>query len=132
MKIYMGELVHCGNNENQFRAFWNKDSAEWRLNNPRGKYFKSNGSVFSKTHLPFFNTLLTSNPVFGDSKLKKGGFNVLKMSIGLNTDVPSLAFNLPEFLKPSPLNLIFKDLSTLGLIVSSENCYFELIDFDAY
>lgn len=40
--------------------------------------------------------------------------------------------NLPAFLKPSPLNLVFKDLSEKLPILKSQDILFEFIDFDAY
>jgi hypothetical protein len=39
---------------------------------------------------------------------------------------------LPERLKPSPLNLIFKDLTNRGRTIDPATALFRLADFDAY
>jgi hypothetical protein len=55
------------------------------------------------------------------------------MSIGVNNaPVAVLKFKLPDSLKPSPLNLILKPLSTGFPELEKKDIYFETIDFDAY
>jgi hypothetical protein len=58
---------------------------------------------------------------------------VVRMSIGVNNaPVAVLKFKLPDSLKPSPLNLILKPLSTGFPELEKKDIYFETIDFDAY
>ena len=62
-------------------------------------------------------------------------WNPITAWIGLNSNCDwskSLYINLPERFKPSPLNLVFKDLSGLGRTLAPEKILFSLIDFDAY
>ena len=56
-----------------------------------------------------------------------------KMVIGVGNK-PNTFFKIkvPNKLKPSPLNLIFKKLRELDEEINSTEIYFELIDFDAY
>ncbi len=131
VKIYIGKVKHKTTQPNYFRALWNEELIKWRLNNPEGNYFYSANSVFSGTHLPFFKSLITTNNIY-NIKLDKLKINLLKIAIGLNLNKPSFAINLPDKFKPSPLNLIFKNLSGEDLKITSENFYFETIDFDAY
>jgi GNAT superfamily N-acetyltransferase len=132
VRVYMGKLQYNDPGPNIFRSHWNEAAAEWRLLNPEAVYLKQRSSVFSKTHLPFFKSLLTNNPAFAKNELQTLYLNPLKISIGLNLGTPTMSFNLPEKLKPSPLNLIFKSLSDADIKISDKNCYFELVDFDAY
>jgi hypothetical protein len=120
------------NRSNYFRAVWDESSLNWRLKCPSSAYFIKGNSIYSNTHIPLIKSLMltkTDAIITGLSKIK---FIPFKMAIGFNLGNPSFSINLPEKLKPSPLNLIFKDISGAGLNISKENCYFELIDFDAY
>ncbi|MCW3076247.1 MAG: hypothetical protein JWO32_856 [Bacteroidetes bacterium] len=132
VKVYMGSVNEKKISENIFHACHDHPFMKWRLKNPKGTYFYSQQSIYSSTHLPFFKSLMTAGASPENNTLPKAGFNPFKISIGLNMNLPSFAINLPDRLKPSPLNLIFKNLSGNTMEVSSSNCYFELIDFDAY
>jgi hypothetical protein len=132
VKVFLGSVNPALPNNTFFKSSWNTESVNWRLNCPGAMYYADSNSVYSKTHLPFFKSVLSSLPVFKNNQLNKIGFNPFKISIGLNLNPPTFAINLPEKLKPSPLNLIFKNLSRENLNINKENCYFELIDFDAY
>ena len=46
--------------------------------------------------------------------------------------IKSFHFKIPEIIKPSPLNFLYKDISQKKLKLSHENCYFTYLDFDAY
>lgn len=132
VKVYMGSIKEKIITNQTFHAIHDKAFMQWRLNNPKGNYYYSQKAIYSATHLPFFKSLMTLNTLTENNKLPKAGFNPFKISIGLNLNPPSLGISLPEKLKPSPLNLIFKNLSSKDMDVNSGNCYFELIDFDAY
>lgn len=132
VKIYIGSLKEHTNSSNYFRATWNESSLNWRLKCPSSTYFKKGNSIYSNTHIPLIKSLMLTKTDAIITDLNKINFIPFKMTIGFNLGKPSFSINLPEKLKPSPLNLIFKDLSVTGLNVSKKNCYFELIDFDAY
>jgi hypothetical protein len=69
-------------------------------------------------------------------KYEKNDINFLNLYIGIgnNNWKKSLYFDLPNFLKPSPLNLIFKDISKKQnkLILKRDEVLFQLMDFDAF
>ena len=46
--------------------------------------------------------------------------------------IKSLHFKIPEIIKPSPLNFLYKDISQKNINLTKENCYFTYLDFDAY
>ena len=111
---------------------WTEKSLEWRLNNPEGNYFVKNRMIYSKTDKSGISAQLFKG-LENDFKLNSNN-PVLKLWIGLARDLrcKGLFFNLPKKLKPSPLNLIFKDLNGDLPKLNKEDILFELIDFDGY
>lgn len=91
---------------------------------------------FSVTHLPFIKTELIS---VDSTPLNVAGshqtFSPFTLYIGRDTSVNfrrSLFFEIPKRLRPSPLYLIFKDLTGKKFQLDFNNICFRLIDFDAY
>lgn len=115
------------------KALWDKKSIAWRLNNPEANYFKDKKTIITKaSSLGIYAQLhLFNNAQLIDVKNKKHPFTVW---IGLANNIKNkgVFINLPEKLKPAPLNLIFRSLSTETPIPQKENLLFELIDFDIY
>ena len=114
-------------------SVWDESSALWRLNNPISKYNRNNMCLTAKTHISFINALLSEREEFKTVSLTQKK-SIFKLVIGLNTINPKrlLKIKIPDKLKQSPLNLIFKPLTELPFKFDSSNIYFELIDFDAY
>lgn len=118
-----------------FYPIRNDKFLRWRLSNPSKIYFRKESSVFSGTGKFGILAQLTSSLIISDevSKLKKTTpFFKLIIGKGLDKSIKGLFFELPSFLKPSPLNLIFKNLTGETLKVKDDEIFFELIDFDAY
>ncbi len=132
VKIYLGTIQQKKDNKLFFKAIWTKDILEWRLKNPDAIYFSKRTTIYSATHIPFIKSLLLTTAESKVEHIKSINFIPFKLSIGLNIGDATFAINLPERFKPSPLNLIFKNISGDELKISKDNCYFELIDFDAY
>jgi hypothetical protein len=44
----------------------------------------------------------------------------------------SFYFKVPNFFKPSPLNLIYKPLNFSDSIIDIDDIFFNYLDFDAY
>lgn len=121
----------CDNNIGKFfMSSWDESSILWRMKNPENKYLSDGKYTYSNTDKTFIKACLSFKHKY-DTSIKLG-FS-FKMSIGLN-NTPSgfIKFKIPDKLKPSPLNLIYKQLKQLDFTVTKENIYFELIDFDAY
>lgn len=69
------------------------------------------------------------------AQAKKLRWNPITVWVGLDSNNDwSNAFyiNLPEYFKPSPLHLIFKDLTNMSRTIDPKRILFSLIDFDAY
>ncbi len=134
VKVGMGK-IHVDKSRHEFTSSWDEDSLSWRLKHPKANYHQSKNLVKTATQKKFISGIMTSKK--GDSvspsQLPRQS-SLLNMWIGLAEyqKQKGLFFNLPDKLKPSPLNLIYKDLS--GALPNLKQCSvaFELLDFDAY
>lgn len=55
----------------------------------------------------------------------------LRLYIGIGAELPLTYIDMPRFVKHSPFNLIFRDL-TGGLLppMTAENVFYQLLDYD--
>lgn len=132
VKTGIGNIIYDAENYHT-KPIWDKKSLAWRLSNPQKKYYKNNKSIITKaSNLGIYAQLYLSNNIEIETiKYKKKTFTVW---IGLAKNIKSngVFINLPQKLKPAPLNLIFKSLTNDVAIPNTESLLFELIDFDIY
>ncbi len=126
----------------EFEPVWDKERLEWRCKNPENIYrLKKVGRV---------TQLLASTGKFGiqailgefdDAKdyplipQLNSEFYLFKLWLGLDCNINWFStsyINVPNRLRLSPLNLIFKDLTEKNRILSAKRISFHAIDFDAY
>lgn len=123
----------------QFQRSWSPASLSWRCANPANPLRISNlfdkSVVVARTDFPgvcayaelFGNIVTNSSPTWSSHKLK------LKLVLGLFPQgLPASYFKIPDFLKPAPLNFIFKSLQPLTPVPKRESVHFTFLDFDAY
>jgi GNAT superfamily N-acetyltransferase len=105
---------------------------KWRLANPSNTYSKANASILAKTEKPFLKAQIFSKLPFNIS-IKSNWFH-FTIFIGLlnNKKINGVFVNLPNKLRRSPLNLIFKPLQDTGLLLKEGEILFDLKDFDSY
>jgi GNAT superfamily N-acetyltransferase len=122
----------------QYERIWDADMLNWRILNPSGRYFSSDGSklsIFSKTHLSFVKAhMISVDESLVHHKPEKTARPVT-LYIGANPGINfkrSLFVEIPNRFRASPLHLIFRDLHASNLQLDYENIRFRLIDFDAY
>ncbi len=128
-------------NRKKIEFFWDKRSLKWRVKNPRYKY----KFMIKNDKFLIFNRIYKIINIFmGEYNLnemeivekEKSIFNFVNLYIGLGKKnlKKSFYFNIPNFLKPSPLNLIFKDISDnkKKLLLNREDVLIQLLDFDAF
>ena len=121
----------------QFQRSWSSSTLTWRCANPANPLSTSKqlGSrVFMAcTEFPGINayaelwdkTVLQSSPSVSSLKLK--------LVLGLFPQGLSASyFKIPNFLKPAPLNFVFKSLNPLVVVPSRDAVHFTFLDFDAY
>lgn len=131
VKLGIGNSIHS-NGRKIYSTFWDKNSLEWRLNCFKGNYFRQGDSIIGKlkfgikTFMCDFPTEFISNINIVENK------NIyLKLYVGLGANIKSFYFNVPKFIKHSPFNLIFLDLTDGKLpLINRDNIFFQLIDFD--
>lgn len=108
------------------KAFW-----DWRLRNPSQNYRIRKKYITTEKREKMLAPILAFRPEeVPNTGGVLGGF---KMWIGRHPNIKKkgVFVSLPDRFKPSPLNLIWKDLIT-GEPIPPNDIEFELIDFDAY
>jgi len=124
---------------NSFVRLWNKKSMGWRLSNPNTSYEIIQQTIFApseklgiKVVMGTFNEQITG--VSHDISTSIS-INPIKLYLGLDPNIDwknSRFYDIPNRFRPSPLNLIFKDLTGKGLKLDLKTLIFRAIDFDAY
>ena len=114
----------------KIQPIWNKTSLDWRVKNPANNLLVKGDYILSKSDKAFINIQMCKQ----DIGLKSSGSMsraTLWMGKAPELKKKGLFLSLPDRLKPSPLNLIFRALNT-ELTYTKEDIAFECIDFDAY
>jgi len=141
-KIGMGSVPTGGSRtEAQFARVWDKKTLGWRLARPGARYRmrSKNGQciLYAVTDLPGiavelgrFSSEAADFELPEPSRLSPG-----RLWIGLDAtrDWSRYAYmNLPRRLRPSPLTLVFSDLSGRGRKLDVDRVHVEAIDLDAF
>lgn len=113
-----------------YTRYWDQELMEWRLRNPSMEYFKNGDLIVSPIKVGFKK--LVGHNAAALVSLPKLHMRPLNLYIGYGADLSKgLYVNLPKFIKRSPFNLIFLDLTEGALPeMTPDNILFELIDFD--
>ena len=125
------------NSSFKFQRVWNQASLNWRCSNPanqiRALQNANTSLYYADTDYPFisaYDVRLGHN--FSNHLLISNKFKP-KLVLGLFPQgVPSTFFRIPNFLKPSPLNFIFKSLDPSVKTPDRQGIHFTFLDFDAY
>lgn len=133
-KIGMGDIFRGDIHEGMNRLYYDKEILDWRLKCPGFKYSAAGDTIHSNRPEPLFHTSVAKMPSFTSAdelglRKTRDFFNIY---IGLGANIRNgLYLDLPKFVKRSPFNLIFKDLTDGELpIITKENIFFQLLDFD--
>ena len=111
--------------------------SKWRLANPNFKY--------SKNNIGKINIIANDINYFARSIVKiseanshdtKTSMPKINFWVGMSNSYswnerPLMGIKIPEFLKPSPLHLIYRNLSS-EILLDRTNIHFEAINFDAF
>lgn len=128
-KIGMGMNIYpqC---DYTFTRYWDQELMDWRLRNPSMKYYKNDNVIVSPIKVGFKK--LVGHNAAGLVSLPKLRMRPLNLYIGYGADLrKGLYMNLPKYIKRSPFNLIFRDLTNGSLPeMTPHNILFELMDFD--
>ncbi|MFZ5661286.1 MAG: GNAT family N-acetyltransferase [Pseudomonadota bacterium] len=124
----------------RFRLAWPAEELQWRLRNPANPVrtrVQGDGSVgyAAATGWPMLRAWTQApRPESVLVPAREGGGAVARVWLGLMpADAGSFGFyaDLPQRLRPSPLNLIVRDLSG-ALELAADDVFFQFLDFDAF
>lgn len=121
---------------------WNEESLRWRCANPANPVIAcqtAQGSRFFASALPAVSAhafvpniaFSTPAPPFGVTQR----YAPLRLDLGLiplQSRRSGVWFSIPQRLRPSPLNFIFKPLADPGARAEKGKILFSFLDFDAY
>lgn len=122
-----------------YSVYWDEELLNWRLR--KQEYAVHKTSIVGKTNFYKFRNVLgvkTFMGVFPEKLLSKlnlkksnNFLRPLNLYVGLGADLKNgHYFGIPSFIKHSPFNLIFMDLTGNLPPVTKDNIFFQLIDFD--
>ena len=128
-----------GNSPASFERVWNDAAKRWRLANPERHYavaqLDGRALVTAPGVMPGVDAILHDAvgrwPTEGSGPVGKG----LRIWLGLDPDIAwgrSTFIPVPSRLRPSPLNLVFKDLSGKNYLPDPDRVTFRAVDFDPY
>ncbi len=137
-KLGMGKIVHKKKSAPvDYQRVWDHDSIQWRLANPELAYKVKNNRVLTPTETFGIQGVLKDfDASYTLSNTQNSlGFRPIKLWMGIDDEIDwkkSFYFDIPMKLRPSPLNLIFKDLTKNHRKFDFSSVQFSALDFDAY
>lgn len=131
-EVGIGHVEARGKSEVDFVWQWSRAAKQWRIQSPAGNYGKSGGRLYSATHNRLVRMQLTTEKWDADGV--GANYSPLTAWIGLNPAYGwrGFALRVPEKMRPSPLNFIFKDLTGQDRRLDPGNVIMDAINFDAY
>lgn len=123
----------------QFKRIWTPEAIAWRCSNPDNPVRRCNGDELAVFQARSVSRCL---PVYAELDFDVGSAlkNQMSMSplhlyLGLQPD-SFRSFrtyvDIPSFVRPSPLNLIFRDLTAGSRLLEKGEVSFSFLDFDVY
>jgi hypothetical protein len=125
-----------------FRVLWDEESLRWRLKKRGGRYWqrvkKRQSTLFAPSGKPGIKIVMGdfSYSDVGDA-LPLRAYTGMPLNLWIGKD-PSIRWGrspfipIPDWLKPSPLDFLFKDLSGQSRSLRNKRIFFQCIDFDAF
>lgn len=122
-----------------FRRLWSSKALQWRFANPHNPVMAKadNGWILAKasSRHSCIHAYAEIPEVAGLKVTKNSQKNGLHLFLGIipGWEKKSGAYiSIPKFLRPSPLNFIFRDLSGQNFFPPMESIRLSFLDFDAY
>lgn len=128
----LGHVPTSTVNPPSFERAWSDAALAWRLRNPGAHYTVRDGRVLAQTGVPGIAALLHEAVPLPDTGPQAPG--PLRLFLGLQPGRSAIGAGfvpIPRRLRPSPLNLVWRDLGGAGL-PDPERVLFRALDFDAY
>jgi GNAT superfamily N-acetyltransferase len=123
-----------------FERIWSEEAVRWRLANPEGRYSAirqgDRAALLSAAGVPGVGAILYQGPERESlADLDRAAPGPLRVWLGLDPGIDwkgSAFLPIPMRLRPSPLNLVYKDLTGSGFLPDPDQVVFRGLDFDAY
>ncbi|MFZ1687629.1 MAG: hypothetical protein WAU70_09420, partial [Flavobacteriales bacterium] len=135
----IGPIVNNYNGVVNYERVWHNKALDWRIAHPIYRYHlrltTCRDLIFTERKQMGASLLLAAmDPGSAPASMPEhNSFAPLRVWIGLDSRIrwrfrPYI--NIPMRLRPSPLNLIFKDLTGKGRTLEADKVRFQAIDFD--
>lgn len=132
VKMGLGTRIKC-DGEKTYSVYRDTEIFNWRLNTCRANYSRKENVLlghYNSVVQTFMGSYSNSFLNETNAQDKHWGFRP-KLYVGLGAKFNSLFIKVPKFLKHSPFNLIFLDLTNGKLPpITKDNIFFQLFDFD--
>lgn len=126
-----------------FQRSWNADSLAWRCASPSNPLIvqaKQDCSIFLadalfKGYIKVFTPIHMGTDFFKFPTETKRSYSPLNLFIGLipkRAKRASLYVDIPQEIRPSPLNLIYRSLTHRINAIDPDSVFLNFLDFDAY
>lgn len=112
---------------------WDTAAVRWRLANPRRRYSVRGGTIFAPTGWPAISAILHDRAELPDEGPRPAG--PLRLYLGLDGAIDfgrSRYVTIPNRLRPSPLNLVWRNLAGGQWLPDPNRFVFHGADLDAY
>lgn len=134
LEVKMGfgnNISHDG--DKLFSVHWDEETLNWRTQCINANYLRD-GDVMWGNFKPFVQTFMGffQNNLLSKINIRQKGCKFsMKIYVGLGAKFKSLYFTVPKFIKHSPFNMLFMDLTDGELPeITKDNILFQLIDLD--
>lgn len=132
IKVGYGVNIKCNGNKT-YRVHWDKDSFNWRLKCFDNQYYHKKDSLLGRYNSMLQTYMGSFTKEFLNSTNAPQRTGILKplIYVGMGARIKSMYMTIPKFIKHSPFNLIFLDLTDGKLPpITKDNIFFQLFDFD--
>lgn len=131
-KVGIGDIYRDADLSGRNCFLYDSETLKWRLNCPVFDYCRNKNTILGSRPEPLFHTAVARVPGNLSVTALAKGHDVFNIYIGLGLEKKAgLYVNLPKFIKRSPFNLIFKDLTDGELpILTAADTFVQLLDFD--
>lgn len=122
----------------EFRRDWSPAALAWRAANPQAAVSARAGAgvagFYARTRWPLVTACaeLPPPPAMADSGPSPTPFRVFVGTVPAGLRLRRSWWPIPAFLKPSPLNLIYRDLQHPGYAPAADRALVSFLDFDAF
>lgn len=118
--------------EKSFSVLWDEPTINWRRTCCKGNYWREKNGIVGNYN-KYVQTLMGTfdSDVLDGFEPNKKPFLKPKLYVGFGAIFKSPYFKVPRWVKHSPFNLIFLDLTDGTLPkITKDNVFFQLFDFD--